>query len=157
MSGATAQPAPGPAAPILVFAVGNLSRGDDAVGPLLAGRLAEAGVPGVEVLVDFQLQVEHALDLAGRERVIFVDACVDAEQPVVVRPVVADAKFAATSHALEPAQVLQTWVRVTGTAPPPAVLLGVRAHSFELGEDLSAEARRACDDAWPVLLGLCRA
>ena len=38
-------------APTLVFAVGNLSRGDDAVGPLLAERLEAAAVPGVEVLV----------------------------------------------------------------------------------------------------------
>ena len=40
-------------APTLVFAVGNPSRGDDAVGPLLAEKLAAADVPGVEVLVDF--------------------------------------------------------------------------------------------------------
>ncbi len=37
-------------APTLVFAVGNPSRGDDAVGPLLAARLEAADVPGVEVL-----------------------------------------------------------------------------------------------------------
>jgi hydrogenase maturation protease len=156
MSGTPGTPAP--AVPrTLVLAVGNLSRGDDAVGPLLAERLAAAEVPGVEVLVDFQLQVEHALDLDGRERVIFVDACVDTDEPCVVRPIAADARFASTSHALEPAQVLQTYVRVRGTAPPPAVLLGVRARSFELGEDLSSDARQACERAWPILLGLCRA
>ena len=119
-------------APTLVFAVGNLSRGDDAVGPLLAARLEAADVPGVEVLVDYQWQVEHALDLAGRERVIFIDACVDAEAPFVEREVRADAGFAHTSHALAPAQVLETYRRVTGANPPPALLLGVRAHDFEL-------------------------
>jgi hydrogenase maturation protease len=72
-------------APTLVLAVGNLSRGDDAAGPLLAGRLLDTNLPGVEVLVEFQLQVEHALDLAGRERVIFIDACVDATEPWVER------------------------------------------------------------------------
>ena len=36
-------------APTLVFAVGNPSRGDDAVGPLLAARLEAADVPGVEM------------------------------------------------------------------------------------------------------------
>ena len=140
----------------LVFAVGNPSRGDDAVGPLLAERLMAAGLPQVEVLVDFQLQVEHALDLACRERVIFVDACVDADAPYVERPVVADAGFAHTSHALAPAQVLETYRRVTGAAPPPALLLGVRAHSFELGDGLSADTARASEAAWPRLLELCR-
>jgi hydrogenase maturation protease len=143
-------------APTLVFAVGNLSRGDDAVGPLLAERLEAAAVPGVEVLVDFQLQVEHALDLAGRERVIFVDACVDAEALFVEREVYADAGFAHTSHFLAPAQVLETYRRVTGSEPPPALLFGVRAHSFELGAGLSRDTERASQAAWPRLLELCR-
>jgi hydrogenase maturation protease len=143
-------------APTLVFAVGNLSRGDDAVGPLLAERLEAAAVPGVEVLVDFQLQVEHALDLAGRERVIFVDACVDAEALFVEREVHPDAGFAHTSHSLAPAQVLETYRRVTGSEPPPALLFGVRAHSFELGAGLSRDTERASQAAWPRLLELCR-
>jgi hydrogenase maturation protease len=142
-------------APTLVFAVGNLSRGDDAVGPLLAARLEAAEVPGVEVLVDFQLQVEHALDLAGRERVIFVDACVDAEAPFVEREVRADAGFAHTSHSLAPSQVLETFRRVTGSEPPPALLLGVRAQYFELGAGLSPDTEQACAAAWPRLLELC--
>ena len=61
-------------APVLVLAVGNPSRGDDALGPELAARLEAAALPGVEVITEFQLQVENALDLEGRERVIFVDA-----------------------------------------------------------------------------------
>jgi hydrogenase maturation protease len=145
----------GTVAPTLVFAVGNLSRGDDAVGPLLAERLLDAGLPGVEVLVDFQLQVEHALDLEQRERVIFVDACVDATESVVERPLHADPGFAHTSHSLAPAQVLETYRRVTGRTPPPAVLLGIRAESFELGAGLSDQAAQACAVAWPRLLALC--
>ena len=147
--------APERVAPTLIFAVGNLSRGDDAVGPLLADRLLAEALSGIDVLVDFQLQVEHALDLEGRSRVIFVDACVDTEAPCVVRALEADGGFAHTSHALAPAQVLETYRRVTGHEPPPAWLLGVRAQRFELGEGLSAEAARACEAAWPKLLELC--
>lgn len=141
-------------APVLVFAIGNPSRGDDAVGPLIAERLIAAGWPGVEVLVDFQLQVEHALDLEGRERVIFVDACVDTDDDVVERPLVADSGFAHTSHALAPSQVLETYRRVTGREPPPACLLGIRAERFELGEGLSSVAERASVRAWGRLAEL---
>jgi hydrogenase maturation protease len=95
-------------APTLVIAVGNLSRGDDAAGPMLAERLLAADLPGVEVLVEFQLQVEHALDLAGRKRVIFIDACVDALEPWVERPLRPARGMAHTSHSLAPAQVLDT-------------------------------------------------
>jgi hydrogenase maturation protease len=144
-------------APILVLAVGNPSRGDDAVGPLLAERLERAALPGVEVLCDFQLQVEHLLDLEARTRVIFVDACVDAgHASVVVRDLRSEANFTHTSHSLAPGEVLETYRRVTGREPPPATLLGVHAESFELGEGLSTQARRACDEAWPRLLELCR-
>ena len=37
---------------MLVLATGNPSRGDDALGPLLAERLEDAALAGVEVLVD---------------------------------------------------------------------------------------------------------
>jgi hypothetical protein len=45
---------------------------------------------------------------------------------------------------------------VTGGEPPPALLFGVRAHSFELGAELSADTERASQAAWPRLLELCR-
>jgi len=65
-------------APLLVFGWGNVSRGDDALGPLFVQRLPEmldaAQRDRVELLEDYQLQVEHTLDLADRERVLFVDA-----------------------------------------------------------------------------------
>ena len=66
-------------APLLVLGVGNPSRGDDALGPLFIERAAEAlkervAAGELELLTDFQLQIEHALDLEGRRRVVFVDA-----------------------------------------------------------------------------------
>jgi len=69
-----------------VLAVGNPSRGDDALGPLAAERLAALALPGVEVLTDFQLQVEHALDLLGRRLIVFVDAAASGAAPFELRP-----------------------------------------------------------------------
>ena len=66
-----------PVAPLLVLAVGNPSRGDDALGPRLLDALHAAGADldgQVELLGDFQLQIEHVLDLRGRRAVLFVDA-----------------------------------------------------------------------------------
>jgi hydrogenase maturation protease len=66
-------------APLLVFGWGNASRGDDALGPLFVQRLSALaatakGNSKMEFLQDYQLQIEHALDLVSRERVLFVDA-----------------------------------------------------------------------------------
>ena len=141
---------------VLVIAVGNPSRGDDALGPLLADRLAALDLPDVEVLVDFQLQVEHALDVADRELVIFVDAGAGTGAPYEVQPVEPDATFAHTSHALAPQAVLAVHALVAAGAPPVALLLCVRGESFELGQPLSAEGQRHLEAAWPELHRLCR-
>jgi hydrogenase maturation protease len=127
-------------APILVFGWGNPSRGDDALGPLFIDRLAALNLPGVECLTDFQLQVEHALDLEDRQRVLFVDASIDAPAPFSVAVIgpLQDASF--TSHAMSPQAVLQVYSDLHDTPPPPSWLLAIRAERFELGDPLSANA-----------------
>ncbi|MBI4955848.1 MAG: hydrogenase maturation protease [Myxococcales bacterium] len=131
--------------PLLVLGVGNPSRGDDALAPLLLERaaveLAAALARGeLELLTDFQLQIEHALDLVGRARVLFVDASVRAAAPFELARVTPARDASATSHALSPAAVLATHAEVVG-APPEAWLLAIRGERFELGEGLSDAAR----------------
>ena len=142
--------------PVLVIAVGNPSRGDDALGPELAARLEAAAPPGVEVITEFQLQIENALDLEGRELVIFVDAGTGTPAPFELREASADCDFLHTSHALSPEAVLATYVRVQGHAPPPALVLCVRGESFELGESLTPAAESNLEAAWAWLESACR-
>lgn len=133
------------AAPTLIFGWGNPSRGDDALGPLFLERLevlsAEHPEWGeIECLTDFQLQVEHALDLRGRERVLFVDASVNAPAPFTfsrLQPA-RDASF--TTHAMTPEAVLQVYQDIEGQ-PPPCWLLSIRAYQFELGDAISSSAQ----------------
>lgn len=131
-------------APVVVLAVGNPSRGDDALGPLFAARVASALAEDVaagrlELLEDFQLSIEHALDLAGRERVVFVDASVAAPAPFSFARVLAERDASATTHAMSPAAVLDVHRRIVGE-PPEAWLLAIRGERFELGEPLGAGA-----------------
>ncbi len=131
-------------APLLVFGWGNVSRGDDALGPLfvqrLTGLLSPAQSRRVELLEDYQLQVEHALDLVGRERVLFVDASVDAAAPFTAAPVVAAQAAQAGSHALSPAALLRVYLQLNGAEAPPCTLLAIRGERFGLGEPLSDAA-----------------
>jgi hydrogenase maturation protease len=138
--------------PLLVLAWGNPSRGDDALGPLLAERLlahAETALLAgrVEVLTDFQLQVEHALDLVGRARVLFVDAALDLAEPFTLRPLQPARGGGIGSHALAPEAVLQVYQDLHGHPPPPATLLAIRASAFELGAAPSAGALADLDQA----------
>ena len=148
---------------MLVVAVGNPSRGDDALGPLLVERLREAGVEdggGVELLTDFQLQVEHALDLAGRRAVLFVDAALPGHagpDGVLLQRLQPDEAIPPASHALRPGAVLRVFRDVQGAEPPPAWVLAVEGESFELGAGLSQRAGARLDAAVVAAVAWLRA
>ncbi|ATE62183.1 hydrogenase maturation protease [Thauera sinica] len=125
----------------LVFSWGNPSRGDDALGPLFAEAIEALRLPGVECLTDFQLQVEHALDLAGRRRVLFVDASMEAAAPFSVAPLLPRRDASFTTHAMTPAAILQVYADTQAGEPPPAWLLGIRGERWELGQAISPAAR----------------
>lgn len=139
-------------APRLVIGIGNPSRGDDAIGPLAVERLEALALPGVELLTDFQLQVEHALDLIGRREVVFVDASVAGEGPFSFEPIAPRADQGATTHALAPAAVLDVYRRYTDAPLPAARVLAVRGSAFELGAPLSEAAARNLDAALAALV-----
>ena len=146
----------------LVIGIGNPSRGDDAIGPVCIARLSALlttqlstqlgaqlsehpsalNLPDVELLTDFQLQVEYALDLAGRDEVIFIDAAVDASAPFEFRSLTPNPSIenSHTSHVLSPEAVLATCVRIGATPPSHAYVLAIHGIAFELGEGLSPQA-----------------
>lgn len=148
-------------APVVIFAVGNPSRGDDAIGPQLLERLAawlqkEGLAGGFELIDDFQLQIEHALDLCGRRLALFIDAGMDTPAPWRLSSVAPATGIGHTSHALAPQAVLQVYRQTEGCEPPPAFVLGVRGEQFELGSALSPAAERHVAAALALLEQLCR-
>lgn len=151
----------GPVNPVLVFAYGNPSRGDDALGPALYGQLETqrlAGkLPGVDLLTDFQLQVEHALDLQGRSRVLFVDASVSARAPYQLSPLRSECDASYTTHAMSPGAVLAVYEKINGQTPPAAYLLSIRGYTFGLGKDLSSGARTNLQDSYVLVCKLLSA
>lgn len=128
--------------PVLLFACGNPGRGDDALGPLLLEYVeAHCDLGEIELLADFQLQIEHSLDLENRTLALFADASVAAAGPfdfIELEPV---KTIHYTSHSLSPAALMAVYRDVTKQSPPPCFLLGIRGESFELGADLSETAR----------------
>jgi hydrogenase maturation protease len=133
-----------PVAPTLVLAWGNPGRGDDALGPLFADAIDALALRGVECLCEFQLQIEHTVDLRGRARVLFVDAARDdalaGDAPFAVTALVAARDASFTSHSMSPAMLLQVYRDTEATAPPACWLLAIRGHAWALGEPPSAAA-----------------
>ena len=125
---------------LVILACGNESRGDDALGPLLLGRIHAQARPEVDCVLDFQLNIEHALDMVGAELVLFIDADVSAEPPFRFERLAPEPGQHYSTHALPPASVLAVYKQLNGAEPPPAFVLGVRGDSFELGTTLSRQA-----------------
>ncbi|HSN23305.1 MAG TPA: Ni/Fe hydrogenase, partial [Methylomicrobium sp.] len=92
-------------------------------------------------LEDFQLQVEHALDLSDRDLVLFIDASVAGTAPFSFTRLYPQRDITYTTHALHPAAILYVYQQVTGQTPPPSFLFTVRGETFELGEPLSPTAQ----------------
>ncbi|MBI5891149.1 MAG: hydrogenase maturation protease [Nitrosomonadales bacterium] len=124
--------------PLLILAIGNESRGDDALAPLLVRQLQTS--ESAEFIEDFQLQVEHVTDLVGRQAVLFVDADMSCAAPFHLSEIAAAHDNSYTSHAMTPFALLHTFKQVYGTGAPPCFLLRVRGYGFELGDSLSSEA-----------------
>jgi hydrogenase maturation protease len=147
---------------VVVFAVGNRSRGDDAIGPLLLERLApwlaaEARAGEFQLFEDYQLQVEHALDLQDKRLALFIDAGSATAAPLefyAIGP--ARAPVAHSTHELPPQGVLEVYRQVAHAEPPPSFVLCVRGERFELGEGLSGPAQAHVEAAWEHLMRLCR-
>ena len=126
--------------PLLIFTWGNPSRGDDAIGPRIYEQLEEKAYDQVELLTDFQLQVEHAIDLEGRDCVLFVDASASGQLPFAFYELQPESDNSYTTHALSPSSLLSVYTKVNHESPPPAFMLSVRGYNFELGENVSADA-----------------
>jgi len=132
-------------APVVIIAVGNPSRGDDALGPMLMERLADwldanGKAAEVDLIEDFQLQVEHAMDLQDRRLVLFVDAGTGTPAPYSLGELRPTADFGHTTHAISPGAVLHVYQETLGGEAPPCFVLCIRGEAFELGAHLSEQA-----------------
>ncbi|NTV70862.1 MAG: hydrogenase maturation protease [Azonexaceae bacterium] len=148
-------------APVVIFAVGNPSRGDDALGPECHGQLEkwlenEKLADQFELIEDFQLQIEHALDLQGRKLALFIDAGANTPGPFTFERIAPASGAAFTTHELPPEAVLQVYHQTEGAEPPPAFVLCIRGEQFELGEGLSSAASHHLDASFRLLSDLCR-
>jgi hydrogenase maturation protease len=146
-------------APVLVLTIGNESRGDDALGPFLLRHLTgwlelSNMASGVELIEEFQLQIENTLDLKGRELVLFIDAGKDTQPPFIFYEAIPQRLDGHTSHAIAPEALLGVYAMVHGEEPPPMFILCIAGKAFELGEPLTHQAVENLQQASDFARGL---
>lgn len=136
----------------LVVGIGNPSRGDDAIGPLVAARVAQLCLPDVDVVTyDEPLAlVEH---LALHEEVVVVDAArVRHGHPGRVHVVRVGSAIVRSdvpvlgSHGLGVAEAIEL-ARSLGRLPQRLTLVGVEARVVDVGAPMSKQVRDSLEDA----------
>jgi hydrogenase maturation protease len=140
-------------APYLILAVGNESRGDDALGPALLQRLQswlehEPLASQVETIEEFQLQVENALDLQARKLVLFLDAGIRSPAPFGFREETGAPMDGHATHAVSPGSLLEIYRMLERREPPPLFTLCISGYAFDLGTEISQPARAHLDAAF---------
>ena len=94
----------------------------------------------VDLLTDFQLQIEHAVDLERRENIVFIDASTSCSSPCELHRIRPERDHSYTTHALSPAAVLAVYEQINGQNAPASYMLSIRGYAFELGMALSSQA-----------------
>jgi hydrogenase maturation protease len=126
----------------LVIGYGNVLRGDDALGPIVAQHLLETLPPGqARVLIRSSLIPELAAEMAEADLVIFLDAAADGlpGQVTCRRLHAAAAPPDPLVHEIDPLSLLGLTWHLFGQEPE-AYLLSCRGESFDLREgELSSE------------------
>lgn len=143
-------------APTLIIGIGNPSRGDDALGPAAIDAIAllieqHPEWDAVELVTDFQLQIECVTDLAGRRRIVFIDAAASGAATFAFDALAPRADASISTHALSPASLLTVFRNFHGTDAPPSYLLAIRGFDFDLGVPLSDAARSNLQAALAML------
>jgi hydrogenase maturation protease len=126
---------------VLVYGIGNPGRRDDGLGPKLVSRLQEEDVPGLDLEIRYQLNIEEAWKIKDYDMVIFADASRDIEKPMQLVEIQPSDSIAFTTHEMPPEAVLALCRELFGR-PPKAFLLAIRGYDWEMGENLSEEAEK---------------
>ncbi len=142
-------------APVLVIGVGSPLRTDDAVGRVVADRLGELDLPGVETQAVHQLAPELAAGWFGRRLVILVDADVEVTAPLL-RTVARPTGSGAMSHHVDPASLLGL-ASLLGNPPDTLEVLSLPVADLTLGTELSEAAETVAERAVALLRERCAA
>lgn len=140
---------------VLLFGYGNPGRGDDGLGPALVEHFSQSNSTCLSCLSDMQLQVEHVTDLADHQLVLFADADMSCSAPLLLEAIHPAQDVSYTSHAMTPQALLHAFRQLYGKPAPPAFLLRMRGHHFELGDDFSAQAQANLREAIRLVQQLC--
>ncbi len=140
---------------VLILCYGNPGRLDDGLGAAFGREFEKFRLQGVDIDIDYQLNVEDAMTLAEYDSVVFVDACINGQEPFQFNLVEPEPAISYTSHSVEPEHLLSLAKEMFGSKTE-GYALGIRGYEFnEFGEELSPGALRNLELAVDFLKKAC--
>ena len=139
---------------LIVLAWGNISRGDDAAGPVLSDKIQKLNLDGGVLQEDLQLNIEHVMDLHSQIPVLFIDASSKPRQGYYLERISPEPDSSISTHSVSPSALLHLFEKTNGSSAPEAFMLHISGKEFELGEAVSQHTQAALELAWEYLQDL---
>lgn len=130
---------------VLILCYGNPGRLDDGLGAAFGREFEKFRPQGIDIEIDYQLNVEDAMTVSEYDSVVFVDACINGQDPFQFSRLEPKPAVSYTSHSVEPEHLLSLAEEMFGSKAE-AYALGIRGYDFNsFGEELSPGALRNLD------------
>jgi hydrogenase maturation protease len=128
---------------ILIYGYGNPGRQDDGLGNAFVQRLEkwikQEHLEGFEFDSNYQLNIEDAANIAGKDLVVFVDASEEQIDDFILTPVNSSANVTFTTHAASPGYIVKL-CRELYNENPATYLLHIKGFEWDFKEGLSVAA-----------------
>lgn len=128
---------------VLIYGYGNPGRNDDGLGIAFTGLIQEwiegRQIGHVETDCNYQLNIEDAMQIAGYDVVLFVDATKEEIEGHALSEVFPQADATFTTHSASPQYILYLCQQMYGSCPR-TWLLHLKGYEWEFTEQLSTRA-----------------
>lgn len=139
---------------ILVYGYGNPGREDDGLGYELVKRLEEWSaaeeMTGIEFDCNYQLNIEDAEKISGKDLVIFVDASTEDIEDYLLTEVTGERDVSFTTHAASPGYIVKLCQELFEKVPK-VYLLHIKGYQWEFKEGLSEKAENNLTKAYSYI------
>lgn len=135
---------------ILIFGYGNPGRHDDALGSLFVQRIQQMNQDNIYTDADYQLNIELSAELVNYDKVIFVDASKEGEEPFYFKRVFPSKNITFSTHSVNAESIIAICDEYFGSAPE-SWILGIRGYDFTIGEGITEKAKNNLESAWQYL------
>ncbi|MBL0356026.1 MAG: hydrogenase maturation protease [Chitinophagaceae bacterium] len=144
---------------ILIVGIGNTLRGDDGIGAYICSCFDQLHIDGVKTMLTQQLHTEMVDELLCYDHIVFADASITGE-PVDFYPLKKEEVVPVSSSHHVNAVLLNALAKQLYQKDLPIMICSVSGENFEMGEGLSATAKKNADNAIDIICnwirGKCR-